>query len=109
MAVTGAPGGSKTLHATAYLDATNTEVDTNAVISWRSDNETVATVTDLGSTGGVGQCSVSLVGDGTGNIIATATNPDGSTKDSLPEPVDVVTPPAPEPTTADAQNVVITD
>src|SRR4029077_5426310 len=56
-----APGATASFHATAYLDLADTEVDTGAVVSWKSDNEAVATVVDNGSVAGVGSCTVTGV------------------------------------------------
>jgi hypothetical protein len=97
-----APGGTASFHATAYLDLADTEVDINATVSWKSDNEAVATVVDNGSAAGVGACTVTAVADGTANLISVATDADGKAVDSLPWPIAVAVP------VPDAVAVVIT-
>lgn len=83
------PGGKAGLHATAYSDIADTIVDTEATVAWSSDNEAVATVADLGTTAGVGACTVTAVAAGTCNITATATDADGHSVSSVPHPCTV--------------------
>jgi hypothetical protein len=98
-----APGETHDLTATAFL-ADGTSIDDNAVISWRSSDPAIASVLDKGVTPGTGSCTVTGVAEGSCEVIATATDPDGHATDSKPEPVTVG--PAPVP---DAASVVITD
>jgi hypothetical protein len=99
---TSAPGNTASFHATAYLDLADTEVDPRATVTWKIDNEAVATVDDHGSTGGVGACTVTGVADGTATLTAVATDADGHSVDSLTWPIAVAVP------VPDAVAVVIT-
>jgi hypothetical protein len=89
MATQLSPATSASFHATAYLDLADTEVDPRATVSWKIDNEAVATVADHGSTGGVGACTVTGVADGTATLTAVATDADGHSVDSLTWPIAV--------------------
>lgn len=102
MATQLAPGATAGFHATAYLDLADTEVDPRASVTWKIDNEAVATVVDNGSVDGVGSCTVTGVADGTAILTAVATDADGHSVDSLTWPVAVAVP------VPDAVAVVIT-
>jgi uncharacterized protein YjdB len=68
--------------AAAALEADGVTADPNATIAWASDDEAIATVDANGL--------VASVADGTANITATASDPDGNSVESAPFAVTVV-------------------
>lgn len=70
-------GDSKNFSATAYLDSSDTQVDSTSTISWQVSPASVLSVVDHGSANGVGACTVTALASGPAALIATATDTDG--------------------------------
>lgn len=71
-----APGSTDTATGTAVDTDGNTVAD--AVVTWTSNDDSLLTIVDNGSSNGVGSVTWTVVADG-GVLTSIGTNPDGST------------------------------
>jgi len=108
MSLTLAPGETKTLTVTVDLGDGSIDSNAQAVELSEDSGGNVITVAGGGGSNGTFTAEVTAVAEGTANVTASFTNPDGSvvsTGVNNPDSVTVTAPPPPPPQNAASVNI----